>query len=262
MSTDKYNHIGTTYNTTRRADPYLFGKMFELLEPAYNKSYIDVGCGTGNYTIKFIEQGYTFTGLDPSETMLEIAKTRQPDSDWRIGSAENIPIDDQLFDGALITLSMHHWSDLEKGCFEIARVLKSGGRIVLFTSTPFQMEKIWLREYFPVMLDRLATNMPAYDAIEEAMKKAGVTIINTEKYDVHKGLQDLFLSSGTFNPRLYLDPNFRKGISSFSALADPEEVDKGLIQLETDINSGRIDEVIKSWKNDRGTYLFMQAEKS
>jgi SAM-dependent methyltransferase len=221
-----------------------------------------VGCGTGNYTIKFIEQGYTFTGLDPSESMLEIAKTRQPDSDWRIGSAEKLPIDDQLFDGALITLSMHHWSDLEKGCFEIARVLKSGGRIVLFTPTPFQIEKLWLREYFPIMLDRLAAKTPAFDAIEAAMKKAGITITKTEKYEVHDGLQDLFLSSGTFNPKLYLDPNFRKGISSFSAVADPEEVDKGLIQLETDINSGRIDEVIDAWKNDLGDYLFIQAKKS
>ena len=236
--------------------------MFELMDPSYDKSYIDVGCGTGNYTIKFIEQGYTFTGLDPSETMLEIAKTRQPDSDWRVGSAENIPIDDQLFDGALITLSMHHWSDLEKGCFEIARVLESGGRIVVFTPTPLQTKKLWLREYFPIMLDRLAAKTPAFYAIEAAMKKAGMTITKTEKYDVHEALQDLFLSSGTFNPRLYLDSNFRKGISSFSTLADPEEVDKGLIQLETDINSGRIDEVIEARKNDLGAYLFIQAKKS
>ncbi len=71
-----YNKIGTGYNQTRRADPYITNRLFSLLNSANGtKTYLDVGCGTGNYTIRLAEMGLRFIGMDPSDVMLE-AKAR------------------------------------------------------------------------------------------------------------------------------------------------------------------------------------------
>lgn len=49
----KYDHIGINYNTTRKADRYLTEKLCEYLNPKLNGLYLDIGCGTGNYTNEF-----------------------------------------------------------------------------------------------------------------------------------------------------------------------------------------------------------------
>lgn len=148
----KYDSIGQAYDTTRRADPYLLERLDALLSPRAGKKYFDIGCGTGNYTIALHEKGIDFTGIDPSQNMLSKARDRKPGMDWVCAAAEAIPFPDSFFDGAVGTLTIHHWSDLEKACREICRVLKPGGRMVLFTSSPRQMQGYWLNHYFPEML--------------------------------------------------------------------------------------------------------------
>ncbi|MHB1278877.1 MAG: class I SAM-dependent methyltransferase, partial [Bacteroidia bacterium] len=95
-----------------------------------------IGCGTGNYTTALASENYAFTGVEPSGKMLEIAKNRSQKITWLSGSAENIPAENNAFDGAIGTLTIHHWRNLETAFEELSRVLKSGSKLVLFTSTP------------------------------------------------------------------------------------------------------------------------------
>jgi len=53
----------------------------------------------------------------------------------------------------------------------------------------------------------------------------------------------------------------RRGISTFSSLADPEEVERGCRQLAEDIESGRINEVTQGYETDDGDYLFVIEKK-
>ena len=61
-----YDAIGTGYNSTRQADPYLTSRLLYFLKPQPGKLYLDIGCGTGNYTIALSNQGLNFTGVEPS----------------------------------------------------------------------------------------------------------------------------------------------------------------------------------------------------
>lgn len=45
-----YDRIGDGYDTTRRADPEILEIFRELLEVRDDGIYLDVACGTGNYT--------------------------------------------------------------------------------------------------------------------------------------------------------------------------------------------------------------------
>mgnify|MGYP000221085640 CR=1 FL=1 len=93
------------------------------------------------------------------------------------------------------------------------------------------------------------------------MKQTGFSSINTELYSIKPDLKDLFLYSGKHNPSLYLNPKVRHGISSFSSLANAEEVETGMNRLKEDITTHKIDDTIKSYENDFGDYLFIIATK-
>ncbi|MEO8399790.1 MAG: class I SAM-dependent methyltransferase, partial [Ignavibacteriaceae bacterium] len=74
-------------------------------------------------------------------------------------------------------------------------------------------------------------------------------------------LEDLFLYSGKHNPEQYFNPQIRKGISFFSLFVNKDEIEKGMEKLKADIDSGKINDVIKSYENDLGDYLFVVGEK-
>lgn len=258
----KYNTIGVGYNNTRKADPFLLNRILALLKPRPNGVYLDLGCGTGNYSHEIQQRGFSLIGIDPSEKMLAQAKLKNQKIEWKLGQAEKIELPNASIDGALCTLTLHHWQNLAKGFSELQRVLKPGGKLLIFTSTPKQMQGYWLNHYFPKMLADSIEQMPEFLEIENAMKQAPLEIIETEKYFIKPDLQDQFLYCGKQNPELYLNPNNRQGISSFSALANQEEVETGLEKLKKDIDSGDIKSLIKSYENDWGDYLFILGKKS
>lgn len=257
----KYDQIGTGYNSTRKADPYIAERVLCHLQPKNDKLYLDIGCGTGNYTITLANKGFNFVGVDPSEKMLTEAKSRNPDLNWLKGTAELLPADDKAFDGIIGTLTIHHWTDLKKAFTEINRVLSDNGRLVLFTSTPEQMKGYWLNHYFPKMLHASIVQMPSLTDILEAINQTELEISDIEKYFIKDDLQDYFLYIGKNNPHLYFDEKIRHGISSFSSLANMEEVKQGLSKLRIDIESQGFDEIQNQYANQLGDYLFITIEK-
>ncbi|MFT5765863.1 MAG: SAM-dependent methyltransferase [Saprospiraceae bacterium] len=257
----KYDTIGQHYNQTRKADPYLTERLFQNLEPKKVGFYLDIGCGTGNYTNALQKRGFDFIGIDPSERMLEKAKLINSAIDWRLGTAEQTGLEDSSIDGIIGSLTIHHWTDLNISFQELYRVLKTKGNIVIFTASPDQMKGYWLNHYFPKMLQDSINQMPGVEKVKAAMTSAGFKIRKKEKYSIQPDLIDQFLYCGKQQPELYLNPNIRNGISSFSALANKEEVEKGLLQLEGDIASGKIDDVIQSYENDMGDYLYIVGQK-
>jgi len=167
---EKYDRIGVNYNATRRADPYLFEQLHNLLSPTHLGKYLDIGCGTGNYTVEFSKKGYTFTGIDPSIEMLEKANAKSTLVTWKNGKAEHIDLPSTGIDGIIASLTIHHWQDLEQAFCEIDRVLKPKGKMVLFTSTPKQMQGYWLCHYFPKMMEDSMNQMPTFDAIQSSLQ--------------------------------------------------------------------------------------------
>ena len=256
-----YDQIGSGYNKSRQADSYLTHRLIDLLSLNFNGTYLDIGCGTGNYTHALADLGFRMIGMDPSIQMLTQAKQRPSIIEWSLGRAENTGIRANEMDGVIATLTLHHWDSLTQGFMEMKRILKPGGRMVIFTSTPEQMRGYWLNHYFPKMMEDSCKQMPTLQHVEESLESAALSVIQTEQYFVKPDLEDLFLYSCKHRPHLYLDPQVRNGVSSFSSLSNAEEVAQGLKELAKDIDSGKIHERIKSFENELGDYLFIIAEK-
>ncbi|MEM7371611.1 MAG: class I SAM-dependent methyltransferase [Bacteroidota bacterium] len=260
MSEPVYNRIGITYNQTRQADPYLVERLYALLVPEPGKQYLDIGCGTGNYTLELHNMGVNLLGVDPSEEMLSKAKSKAPTLSWTQASAEAIPFPDAHFDGAVATLTLHHWTDLERGMEEVYRVV-SKGKWVILTGFPSQMDNYWLCAYFPQMMKDSNAFMHTEAQLLGAMKGAGWTNLEIEPYSVQSDLQDLFLYSGKYHPERYFDENFRNGISSFRLKANEQELESGLKQLRKDLDSGKWEEVVGQFDVEAGDYAFVVGEK-
>lgn len=262
MDMEKYDQIGAGYNSTRQADAYLTEMLINHLKPKPDGNYLDIGCGTGNYTIALASRGLNFTGVDPSEQMLASARQRSSEITWLRGNAESIPVDNGRFDGMIATLTIHHWKNLNKAFTEISRVLKENGKLVLFTSTPGQMRGYWLNHYFPKMLETSIAQMPDMARIKEAIRHTGLVMEGTQKYHVRPDLQDGFLYVGKNDPAMYFDEQIRNGISSFSSLANQQEVTQGLSELRKDIDGQTFDSIRKEYENDLGDYIFLILRKS
>lgn len=65
----------------------------ELSQGSSRFAVLDIGCGTGALGVDFAAAGYTVTGVDPAEAMLEVARTRPGGEDvtWIHGYAHDVP---------------------------------------------------------------------------------------------------------------------------------------------------------------------------
>ncbi|MCB0662050.1 MAG: class I SAM-dependent methyltransferase [Saprospiraceae bacterium] len=257
-----YDTIGKTYDKTRKADPYLASRMFHFLHNGQsNAQYLDIGSGSGNYTSALAAKGLSMIGVEPSDEMLEKAMAKSNEVKWMKGRAEQIPLPDEAVDGVLASLTIHHWKDLEQGFKEVHRVLKPGGRFVLFTSYPEQTDAYWLAHYFPRLTRASAIALPAQNLVESGITQAGLQLVLKEPYFVKADLEDFFFYSGKYRPQMYFDENVRRGISTFSLLAHQDEVNEGLSKLKTDIDNGHIENIIKQYENEIGDYIFVISQK-
>jgi ubiquinone/menaquinone biosynthesis C-methylase UbiE len=256
-----YNLKGKKYNSTRAADPYIVHLIQAMLKPNNDSTYLDIGCGTGNYSIALSAGGAHFIGVDPSSVMLQEAKKKRSSNEWTLGTAEQIPYRNQMFSGALGFLTIHHWSNLELGFSEIYRTLRPESNFIIFTSTAEQMQNYWLNHYFPEMMNKSTSQMPPEESIINAAVGAGFTLSSTLQYFVKPDLKDLFLYSGKHNPSMYLDDLVRNNISSFASLSNDIETAQALVKLSEDINSQRFQAIKDSFDQTAGDYLILQFSK-
>src|SRR5688572_27138631 len=91
-------------------------------------SAVNVGAGAGSYE----PHSRTVLAVEPSAVMI-----RQRPAGAAVclrGAAEALPVATAAVDAAMAVLTVHHWSDLERGLAEMARVARR--RIVLLTWVP------------------------------------------------------------------------------------------------------------------------------
>lgn len=254
-----YNRIGKGYDDFRAPDPSIVDRLYSLLSPRRDGRYIDIACGTGNYTLALTARGVDLVGLDASQRMLAVAQGKDPNNMWVEAVAQDIPFEDNHFDGAITTLAIHHFPCLEGAFFEAARVLKTGAHYVIYTTDKDQTNGYWLRHYFPKMIEDAVNQLPSVDEVCSALTKCGFGDIITAPWSMPHHPVDHCLYCGKHQPSLYFDRNIRAGISSFADLANQPEVEVGLEKLRADLDSGEFDKVKAKYENDLGDYMFVRA---
>lgn len=91
---------------------------------------LDVCCGTGELSAALAALGAKVIGIDFSEAMLSVGKSKFPLIEFQTGNAENLRIDAGRIDDVVCAFGLLHMSNPDAAVAEAARVLKPGGRYV------------------------------------------------------------------------------------------------------------------------------------
>jgi len=111
----------------------------EILDRCSPGPALDAACGTGRWTEELVRRGHSVIGVDETAQMLELARSKVPGADLRVGRLESLPIEDASIDLAICALSLAHCPDLAPPVRELARVLRPGGRLVVTDLHPFNV---------------------------------------------------------------------------------------------------------------------------
>lgn len=98
---------------------------------------LDAGCGTGYLTVKLAGRGARPVGIDFSIEMIELARKRAPDLDFRVDSCSGLTaFPDGSFDLVISNYVLMDLPDLDLALRSFYRILKRRGRAVLVFSHP------------------------------------------------------------------------------------------------------------------------------
>ena len=143
---------GAGYATLRRTDPRIAAYVHAALGDA--RTVINVGAGAGSYEP---EDRYV-VAVEPCAQMR--AQRRTPAV---IAVAEDLPFDDDSFDAAMATVTIHQWPDLERGLRELRRV--AAAPVVILTFDGAAMHAFWLDEYVPEVFASERARDPALERV-------------------------------------------------------------------------------------------------
>lgn len=221
-----YDTIGRSYASFRRPDARIAAAIHAALGDA--KSVVNVGAGTGSYE----PTDRQVIAVEPSEVMIQ----QRPASaaPCLLGSAESLPLDTGSVEAAMAILSAHHWSDLERGLREMARVARR--RAVLLTWIP-DGPPFWLtQDYFPEIIAYDRTVFPNSTALLTLLQSfsGAAHLVRMTPVAIPHDCTDGMLCSYWRRPELYLEDARRAAMSSFSRINAKPGVEK----LRSDLASG------------------------
>lgn len=113
---------------------------------------VDVGSGTGRFTPALAATfGGPVFGVEPSFKMRMDAETRSPFPSVKYldGTAELLPLPDASCDAALLSYVLHHVTNKDAACLELARVVKQRGKLLIRTNFSDRFPALWWYRYFP-----------------------------------------------------------------------------------------------------------------
>ncbi len=214
-----YDTIGRRYCDHRIPDPRITVSLNRKIGRA--QRIVNIGAGTGSYE----PADRDVIAVEPSAVM--IAQRPQGAPPVVQARAENLPFLDGSFELAMAILTIHHWTDRQRGLAEAARV--ANGRIILLTWIGFP-RGFWLLDYLPE-IEKL--DMPMFPGIEDLRHCLGP--INVEILSIPHDCTDGFLCAYWRRPEAYLEPEVQSGISTFSRIS---QVQGPLEQLAADLKTG------------------------
>jgi SAM-dependent methyltransferase len=220
-----YNELGRGYARQRVPDPRIAAWIHAALGDA--RTVVNVGAGTGAYE----PADRWVLAIEPSATM---RAQRPPDAVPAIDArAEALPLDDDSFDAAMASMTVHHWEPPEAGLAELRRV--SRGPVVVFTFELTAMPE-WQQKYLREGRELEHRRFPSLDEIAAALGGR----VRVERIPTPADCSDGFIEAFWNRPEQFLDPAVRSGQSSWSLL-DPEVIERTVARLAADLESGAWD---------------------
>ena len=185
---------------------------------------LDFGCGTGNYTLGFVQSeapGF-ICGLEPDVQMISAARMKdaQRRVNWCIGVGEGIPFKKETFSCIFSSQVWHHLKDKEKAAAECCRVLRKNAPIVVRTISHDQWKEKTVTRFFPEVLQVELRRYPSEADYRRYFLEAG-----SKRVEFHRHTLEQYST-----PDEYIEVAKKKLWSMFWHLTD-EQIREGIAKL-------------------------------
>ena len=135
-----FDRAADYYDATRGLPPsaseQVTNSILDIVAATPETQFLEVGIGTGRIALPIVKRGFTYTGVDISENMLNELRQKLAGESHQLtllnADATNLPFEDASFDAILTVHVLHLIPDWRRALAEIRRVLKPGG-IYLFS---------------------------------------------------------------------------------------------------------------------------------
>ncbi|MGH9560909.1 MAG: class I SAM-dependent methyltransferase [Terracidiphilus sp.] len=122
------------------SDPAALGRVVELARPKPTDVALDIATGAGHTALALAPHVAQVIAYDLTAPMLvETARNAEErgltNLTTRQGPAEFLPFPDATFDIVTVRQAPHHFADVRSAVREMARVARSGARVVIIDST-------------------------------------------------------------------------------------------------------------------------------
>lgn len=224
---------------------FYLSKIVDLGKVSSASMVLDVGCGTGVYTIPLAKKTNALVfGLDSAREMIKKAKMKEDSQrvEWQIGDTESLPFGNAHFDCAIMTLVIHQIVNKKKAIDEIYRVLKKNGTFVIMTKSHGQLRRSLIMD-FPKTRQIDLKRFPAIPMLKHTLLSAGFK--NTRYHVVSGGTTKVSMEE-------YLEKIRKKFISTLTLLSE-EEFQEGLKIFEKKLRE-------KWGKKDTGNKIIYEKE--
>ncbi|MBI1837000.1 MAG: bifunctional demethylmenaquinone methyltransferase/2-methoxy-6-polyprenyl-1,4-benzoquinol methylase UbiE [Flavobacteriia bacterium] len=157
-------------------------KAIKSLGEVNPKRILDIATGTGDFAIASLKLNPTeVIGVDISQGMLDVGiekiKKMNLESIIKLqyGDSENLPFEDNYFDGLTVGFGVRNYENLEKGLADMLRVVRSGGKIVILEFSkpkkfPVKQGYAFISKYvIPFFGKRISKDDKAYAYLPESI---------------------------------------------------------------------------------------------
>ena len=202
--TPAYDRMGIDYAEVRRPDPRIEAVIHAALGDA--RTVLNVGAGAGSYEPADRE----VLAVEPSPVMIA---QRPPGAAPAIEAVvEELPLADDSVDAVMGVFTMQHWSDVDRGLAEVARVGRD--RAVFVTLDMDAAESMWLgAEYLPELIEADRRDFPSIEQLAAALPG-----LEVEPIPVPNDCADGFCVALWGRPEAHLDPRVRQASSTWHRL--------------------------------------------
>ena len=108
-----------------------YGEALRHVELAPEARVLEVGCGSGVFLRLVANRGAEVTGIDASNELVQLARTRVPEADVRVADLESLPFDDGSFDAVFGFNIFFFAVDMVAALGEARRVARPGAPVVI-----------------------------------------------------------------------------------------------------------------------------------
>ena len=180
-------------------------KLVRMAKVRSNERALDLCCGTGDIAFALAKRGAHVVGMDFSEPMLKVARSRSdseraaPDNpEFVSGDAQNTLFLDASFDIVTVGYGLRNLASVELGLREMIRVLKPGGRLLILDFGKPD-HSLWRAIYFGYL--RLC--VPLFGLIFCGKASAYSYILESLKYyPAQRGVEAKMRELGMVNVRI------------------------------------------------------------